>query len=590
MYNSPSTTSLGSDEAGTRDRSSTVNSVQSVDNDLDCKLWTGLSVDDWSTSINDSSIFASLYDATLTKINTAVKQFGLDGVIDFGCGSGEIIGKLSERLSIPCVGMDINPKFISYCKSLYPKGEFIEASITDADKLWEEKGWHTKFKRPLLICCNNTLPILPIELRSVLVSQMLKLAGSEGKILITFWDGRYFPHAVLSFYKKRPELCGEFDIEDCVDFEARHLEVPGTGYCTTWLLAKEVHRMMESFDINNISYHSCKDLRGPLPSSGNYIEHVDIGIFFWACGSRNTAKDYYDSEDAQQFYSAVWGESTIHIGNYVLLEEMIDASVESIPSASRILLAQKLHEQDLISRIRHLMCNTSPFRVADLGCGYGGFLRDLTETGCVWRGYGFDISEAMINRCKSLSAVSASPYKDRISWKVESYLSTSIASEQVDVAFSMDAFLHVGDVLHTQVMNEAWRILRPGGYLIFTDIMQRADATPAQMEGVLERIHLTALGSVENYKVRAQKAGFSFVSFDDMSPCLPKHYGTVKKVLQEKRADGTLKSMNEAFITSMVQGLDVWEASGAFLQWGIFVFQKTDEPSYCKSGSSLPGF
>jgi len=382
----------------------------------------------------------------------------------------------------------------------------------------------------------------------------------------------------LNFYKKRPELCGEFDIEDCVDFENRHIEVTSTGYCSTWLVAKEVHRMMESFDINRISYHSSKDYTSPLPELGNYIEHVDIGIFFWACGNRNTAKDYYDSEDAQQFYSAVWGESTIHIGNYTLLEDMV-GSCEEVPNSSRILLAQKLHEQSMIAKIQGLMKGSIPFRIADLGCGFGGFLRDLVQTGCVWKGYGFDISEAMVNRCKALNAVSESPYKDRITWKVESYLSSSISDEQVDVAFSMDAFLHVGDKLHAEVMREVWRILRPGGYLVFTDIMQRPEATSEQMSGILKRIHLSALGSVGNYKTCAQNAGFSFISFDDMSPCLPMHYGMVKKVLKEKRDDGTLSSMSEEFIKSMTEGLTLWESSGPYLQWGVFVFQKTNHPN-----------
>lgn len=184
----------------------------------------------------------------------------------------------------------------------------------------------------------------------------------------------------------------------------------------------------------------------------------------------------------------------------------------------------------------------------------------------------------MINRCKALNAVSTSPYKDRIVWGVESYLSTSLGNESVDVAFSMDAFLHVGEMLHAGVIKEAWRILRPGGFLVFTDIMQRPEATPEQMAGILKRIHLPALGSLDNYKACAQAQGFSNISFEDMSPCLPMHYGTVKQVLQEKTNDGTLASMSESFIKDMMHGLTLWEASGAFLQWGIIVMQKTGIP------------
>ena len=558
-----------------RGRSGTIKSNQSVDFDLECKLWSGLSVDDWSNSIRgDQSIFVDLYEATLAKIQTAIEKYQLDGVIDFGCGSGEILGELSLRSNIPCVGMDINPEFIDHCKQNYPKADFIETSVLDVETVFAARGYDKKFKRPLIMCCNNTLPILPEEIRSKVVSLMLKVAGADGKVLITFWDGRFFPHAVLSYYKKNPQLCGEFEIEDSVDFEARHLETP-SGYCSTWLLAKEVLRMMESFDINCIDYCPKSD---PDVRPGNYVEHVEIGIFVWASGKRNTAKDYYDSEDAQQFYTAVWGESTIHIGNYELLEEMIGSAPATVPASSRILLAQKMHENKLIERIKSLMVGASPFRIADLGCGYGGFLRDLTETGCVWQGYGYDISDEMISRCKHLNDTSSSRFKDRITWGVESYLSTSLGKESVDVAFSMDAFLHVGEKLHCEVLKEAWRILRPGGFLVFTDIMQRPEATPEQMSGILKRIHLPALGSLDNYKACAQAQGFSNFSFDDMSPCLPMHYATVKQVLHEKRVDGTLASLSEDFVKDMLHGLNLWESSGAFLQWGIIVMQKTGNP------------
>ncbi len=393
-----------------RDRSSTIKSNQSVDFDLECKLWSGLKVGDWSDSISgDQSIFSDLYESTLSKILTAIDVFQLDGVIDFGCGSGEILGELTLRTDIPCVGMDINKDFIDHCRKNYPKGEFIECSVLDCEKIFAERGYDKRFKRPLIICCNNTLPILPEEIRSQVVSLMLKVAGDRGKVLVTLWDGRFFPHAVMSYYKKNPALCGDFEIEDAVDFGRRHLETP-SGYCSTWLVASEVKRMMESFDINCIKYFPRSS---PLVREGNYIEHVEIGIFFWACGSRNTAKDYYDSEDAQQFYSAVWGESTVHIGNYALLDEMT-GSDSTVPASSRILMAQKLHEKGLIEKINGLMSGNSPFRIADLGCGFGGFLRDITDTGNVWRAYGCDISDEMISKCKHLNENSTSSYKDRI--------------------------------------------------------------------------------------------------------------------------------------------------------------------------------
>jgi sarcosine/dimethylglycine N-methyltransferase len=549
---------------------------------MESTLWTNLEVDDWKTSITgDDSIFGSLYDATFSKVLKAVKDHGYDAVVDFGCGCGEVIGKLSKQSDVRCVGLDINPQFISYCKHTYTKAEFHECNLLEVDEFWKKVGLD-QAKKPLVICCNNTLSIIPLAIRGSVVSSMIALAGEDGKCLVTLWDGRFFSHAVIAYYQKNPNLCGAFSIADDVDFEKRHLECP-SGYCTTWHVAEEVVRMIQSFDVNDVYYR--RKTSSSVLAKDNYVENVDIGIFVWLNGeARNTAKDYYDSEDAQQFYSLVWGEATIHIGRHDLLDKELSEldNAEAIPASDRILRAQQIHENLYIDKISKLMSGCSPFRVADMGCGFGGFLRDLTATGLVWRGYGYDISGEMISKCEQLTseAKASQEYQDRITWGLESYLSTSLPNESVDLVFSMDAFLHVGDKLHEQVLAEAWRVLRPGGYMVFNDIMQRPDAVPEQMAPILKRIHLSALGSVDNYRHFASKQGFSNFTFEDMSDCLPRHYGTVKKVLLEKKASGVLDGMSETFLQGMTEGLTMWESTGERnLHWGIVTMQKTGHPS-----------
>lgn len=485
---------------------------------------------------------------------------------------------------------------MKYCQDRYPKGQYYEVNLARMDNWWKEQGF-MKFKKPLVICCNNTLLVLPVEIRSSVVSNMMMVAGVEGKVLITIWDGRFFSHAVIAYYAKNPSLCGPFTIEEHVDFDERHLETP-SGYCTTWLLAEQVVQIMQSYDINDIYYRRGVSSNSVL--SGNYVENVDIGIFVWLNGSaKNTAKDYYDSDDAQSFYSLVWGESTIHIGRYDELDkELAIDDNNDMPHSERILKAQQIHEAWYLKKIANLMQGSSPFRIADLGCGFGGFLRDITSTGMVWKGYGYDISGEMINRCKSLTEKCDTNnakhtnsnnnddtipiLNEKITWGVESYLCTSLANESVDLVFSMDAFLHVGEKMHATVLEEVWRVLRPGGYLIFNDIMQRPDANPVEMSPILARIHLSALGSVNNYTRCGEAQGFSNITFEDMSSNLPRHYGTIKQVLLELESNGTLSkaNMTPTFIENMTKGLTMWENCGANnLHWGVITMQKTGSPN-----------
>ena len=45
----------------------------------------------------------------------------------------------------------------------------------------------------------------------------------------------------------------------------------------------------------------------------------------------NTARDYYNSEDADAFYATIWGGEDIHIGLYESLDESItDASRRTV--------------------------------------------------------------------------------------------------------------------------------------------------------------------------------------------------------------------------------------------------------------------
>ena len=78
----------------------------------------------------------------------------------------------------------------------------------------------------------------------------------------------------------------------------------------------------------------------------------------------STARDYYNSDDAEMFYSTIWGGEDIHIGLYEGAEDTIaTASRRSVES-----LARRLEPLD------------ASCRVLDMGSGYGGSARYLAHT------------------------------------------------------------------------------------------------------------------------------------------------------------------------------------------------------------------
>src|SRR5699024_8010912 len=80
----------------------------------------------------------------------------------------------------------------------------------------------------------------------------------------------------------------------------------------------------------------------------------------------HTARDYYNSTDADNFYYTIWGGEDIHVGLYQSPDE------EIAPASERT-----------VERMASKLTITPQTRILDIGAGYGGAARYLARTyGC----------------------------------------------------------------------------------------------------------------------------------------------------------------------------------------------------------------
>ena len=263
------------------------------------------------------------------------------------------------------------------------------------------------------------------------------------------------------------------------------------------------------------------------------------------------ARDYYDSDEADGFYSAVWGGEDIHIGLYGTTDDIRQASRLTVEH-----MAGKLG--DLCGR-----------RVVDLGSGYGGAARVLAgERGahvtCL------NLSAVENERNRKLTRAAGLPGKVEV---VDgSYDAMPFADASFDVAWSQDAILHAPD--RGAVLDEVARVLKPGGLFIFHDPMQ-ADGLRdrAALQPIYDRIHLPDLASIGFYREGLTARGFAEVDTEVLTAQLGTHYRRVREDLLARKAE---LGLPDDFVARMSAGLGHWVAGAANgnLCWAIMLYRK----------------
>ncbi len=279
--------------------------------------------------------------------------------------------------------------------------------------------------------------------------------------------------------------------------------------------------------------------------TSNYSENV------------KTAQDYYNSDDADNFYFHVWGGEDIHIGLY-------KDDQESIADASQ--------RTDATMASRYKATPDEHTKIIDLGAAYGGAARWLAKQfGC--HVTCLNLSEAQNARNRSITA--EQNLADKITVLDGSFEEIPLEDNSFDFAWCQDSLLHSSR--REVVLQEVDRVLKPGGEFIFTDPMQADDCPEGVLQPVLDRIHLDSLGSFKFYRSTARQLGWEELEITDLTPQLITHYTRVRQELTNRR-DELAGVVSSEYVDRMILGLGHWIDAGnkGYLAWGIMHFKKPD--------------
>ena len=160
---------------------------------------------------------------------------------------------------------------------------------------------------------------------------------------------------------------------------------------------------------------------------------------------------------------------------------------------------------------RHAKINQST-HVLDLCCGLGGPARYLAyHHGC--RVTGVDMNTDRLAGAVRLTE--RTKLQDRVLFHHANALQTGLADETFDVIVSQEAFCHIPD--KKTLIAECVRLLKPGGRIVYTDILARNSMTNEIRSRLENEMVFSELSTLEQYCHLLEGKSCQVVEVEDLS-------------------------------------------------------------------------
>lgn len=261
----------------------------------------------------------------------------------------------------------------------------------------------------------------------------------------------------------------------------------------------------------------------------------------------------YDLPAVDRLYARVWGES-IHFGIYAGLPRSLEDAV--LHTKSRMAEIAKVGSDDV---------------VIEVGSGWGATARYLTaETGCTVLATNYSFLQAAVLAQRSGAAVRGG----KLIPAMADFHALPFADESVDVYWCQECLVHARD--KARVFAEAFRVLKPGGRIVFSDQTTRAGRLDdAERDRIAARHGSRDLWDGPDFEAALSAAGFEGVAAERRDADMGRHFENLFARLSANRA--ALDASIGAEIVAENADMWAWGAELAATEkigWSVFSASK----------------